>query len=260
MLISVMERGVKAKKASIKAKARVKRVTIYTPMTDRVAAALKWLERKGSARVRDDMQNRYAIHAKRSFGVSVANIRLLAREIGTDHALAIELWKTEWYEARMLTSFVADPDLVTPSQMDAWAKDFDNWALCDTLCFHLFDKTPHAFTKIKRWSKRTPEFERRAAFALLASVALHDKQAPDQPFLACLPFIASAATDDRNFVKKAVSWALRGIGKRNQTLHAAACELAEELLTSESPAARWIGRDAMKDLSKSRKPRTKKVG
>ena len=228
-------------------------------MTDRVAAALKWLERKGSARVRDDMQNRYAIHAKQSFGVSVANIRLLAREIGTDHALAIELWKTGWYEARMLTSFVADPDLVTPSQMDAWAKDFDNWALCDTLCFHLFDKTPHAFTKIKRWSKRTPEFERRAAFALLASVALHDKQAPDQPFLACLPFIASAATDDRNFVKKAVSWALRGIGKRNQTLHAAACERAEELLTSESPAARWIGRDAMKDLSKPRKPRTKKL-
>jgi 3-methyladenine DNA glycosylase AlkD len=248
----------KAKKAPVKSKAGTTRITSDAPMSDRVAAVLKWFERKGSARVRDDMQNRYAIHAKQSFGVSVANIRLLAREIGTDHALAIELWKTGWYEARMLTSFVADPELVTPSQMDAWAKDFDNWAICDTVCFHLFDKTLHAFTKIKKWSKRTPEFERRAAFALVASVALHDKKAPDQLFLACLPLIASAATDDRNFVKKAVSWALRGIGKRNETLHAAARKLAQDLMTSESSAARWIGRDAAKDLSKPRKPRKKK--
>jgi 3-methyladenine DNA glycosylase AlkD len=134
--------------------------------------------------------------------------------------------------------------------MDRWARDFDNWAICDNLCFHLFDKTPHAWQKVKAWAPRREEFVKRAAFALLAALALHDKKTPDEPFLAALPLIERAATDERNFVKKGVSWALRSIGSRNAPLHAAALELAEQLAASENTAARWIGKDAAKDLSR----------
>jgi 3-methyladenine DNA glycosylase AlkD len=150
----------------------------------------------------------------------------------------------------MLVAFVADPARVTPAQMDRWAKDFDNWAICDHVCFHLFDKTPHAWAKITQWSGRREEFVKRAAFALLASVALHDKKAPDEPFLAALPLIEREATDDRNFVKKGVSWALRGIGHRNARLHAAALGLAERLAASPDATARWVGRDAVRDLAR----------
>jgi 3-methyladenine DNA glycosylase AlkD len=133
--------------------------------------------------------------------------------------------------------------------MDRWCRDFDSWGICDALCFHLFDKTPHAWKKIAKWSDARAEFVKRASFALLASVALHDKEAPDKLFLDSLPLIERAANDGRNFVKKAVSWALRGIGKRNPALHAAAFKLSQRLTNSPDPAARWIGRDALRDLS-----------
>ena len=173
----------------------------------------------------------------------------LAKRLGRNHELAHALWETDVYEARMLTSFVADPARVTPNEMDRWCRDFDNWAICDTLCFHLFDRTPHAFAKVKQWSDKRAEFVKRAAFALLASLALHDKTTGDGPFLATLPLIERAATDERNFVKKGVSWALRGVGRRSAALHSAAVALARRLVDSPEAAARWVGRDALRELT-----------
>lgn len=193
---------------------------------------------------------RFGIEATKPLGVSVANIRVVAKELGRDHELAEALWATGWYEARMLTSFVDEPARVTPEQMERWCADFDNWGICDTLCFHLFDRTPHAWGKIRAWSGREEEFVKRAAFALLASVAGHDKKAGDAPFLASLPLIESAAGDPRNFVKKGVSWALRRIGTRSLALKDAALTLARRLAASPEASARWVGKDAIRDLTK----------
>lgn len=215
----------------------------------KVAAALAFLERRGSKRNRDGMA-RYGIVAPKVFGVSVATIRAYAKTLGRDHALAAALWKTGWYEARMLAVFVDEPAKVTPAQMDRWARDFDNWAICDTACFHLFDKTPHAYRKVTIWAARRDEFVRRAAFALLASLALHDKKAPDASFAKLLPLIERASTDGRNFVRKGVSWALRGIGHRNPRMKAAALTVARRLATSSEAAKRWVGKDAVRDLTR----------
>lgn len=215
----------------------------------RVHTALAWLKRRGSARNRQGMA-RYGIVSPKIFGVSVASVRQLAKLMGRDHALALQLWDTGWFEARMLGAFVDDPAQVTSAQMDRWAADFDNWAICDTVCLHLFDRTPHAWKKVAAWSRRRDEFVKRAAFALLAALALHDKTAPDAAFLEALPLIERAATDDRNFVKKGVSWSLRGLGHRSPTLHAAALEVAQRLAASNSRAARWVGRDVLRDLQR----------
>jgi 3-methyladenine DNA glycosylase AlkD len=217
----------------------------------RVAEALAALEALGTEEGRLGMA-RYGIVAAKVYGVSVANIRTLAKKMGRDHELADALWRTGWYEARLLAAFVDDPRLVTPAQMDRWAGDFENWADCDTLCFHLFDKTPHAFARMDAWAPDEREFVRRAAFALLASVALHDKKAEDAPFLDRLPLIKTAATDPRNFVKKGVSWALRGIGgRKSPALKAAARAMADKLAVSSDKTARWIGRDAQKAFAKA---------
>ncbi|HEX7123717.1 MAG TPA: DNA alkylation repair protein [Gemmatimonadaceae bacterium] len=216
---------------------------------ERVVEMLRWLERRGTKRNRDGMA-RYGIVAPKVFGVSVADVRQQAKRLGRDHALALALWKTGWYEARMLAAFVDEPERVTPVQMDRWARAFDNWAITDTVCFHLFDRTPHAWAKIRQWSTRREEFVKRAAFALLASVALHDKRAPDAPFVRSLVIIERAASDPRNFVKKGVSWALRSVGRHSASLRAAAIELAERLSASSEPAARWVGHDALRDLNR----------
>ena len=217
------------------------------------AQALAQLEKKGSKRGVAGMA-RYGIVAKKAFGVSVGEMRAMAKKIGRDHALADKLFRSGWQEGRMLAVLIDDPKLVTPRQMDAWAKGFENWADCDTACFHLFDKTPHAWKKIEQWSTKKNEFVKRAAFALLASVALHDKKAPDAPFVKSLKLIERAAGDDRNFVKKGVSWALRGIGHRNPKLRAAALRTAARLAKSDMPSARWIGKDAQRDLLRGRRP------
>jgi 3-methyladenine DNA glycosylase AlkD len=214
-----------------------------------VSEILAWLEKKGTKKNRDGMA-RYAIVAPKAFGVSMATMQQLAKRIGRDHDLAAALWATGWYEAQMLTAFVDEPERVTAAQMDRWAKDFDNWAVCDTLCFKLFDRTPHARRKIEQWSTRREEFVKRAAFALLASVALHDKRAPDAPFVRGLRLIERAADDERNFVKKGVSWALRSVGARNSTLHKKSLELAKRLAESSNPAARWVGKDTLRDLTR----------
>jgi 3-methyladenine DNA glycosylase AlkD len=216
-------------------------------LDDRLGAALARLEMLGK-RDRADLA-RYGITAKKAFGASVGSIRAVAKKLGRDQALAAALWKTGWYEARMLTAFVGEPAALTPVQMDRWCHDFDSWALCDTLCFHLFDRTPHAWTKVDTWSRDRGEFVRRAAFALLASLALHDKKAADELFIKRLPLIERAAADDRNFVKKGVSWALRLIGRRNVVLNEAAVVVGRRLVDAEAPAARWVGRDATKELT-----------
>jgi 3-methyladenine DNA glycosylase AlkD len=216
--------------------------------SDRVDQAVKWLERRGTKKNRDGMA-RYGIVAPKAFGVSVANIRQLGKTLGRDHDLAAALWETGWYEARMLTAFVDEPDRVTPAQMDRWARDFDNWAICDHLCFHLFDRTPHAWRKIGQWSSKRDEFVKRAAFALLASVALHDKKEADAPFVRSLRLIENAATDERNFVKKAVSWAVRSVGRRNKDLNAASVAVATRLAESPDRASRWVGKDALRELA-----------
>jgi 3-methyladenine DNA glycosylase AlkD len=213
-----------------------------------VKEALAWLERRGSRRVREDMLSRYGITAPKAYGVPVGTIQQLGKGLGRDHDLAVALWTTEWYEARMLCAFVDQPERVTSVQMDRWARDFDNWGICDTICFHLFDRTPLAWKKVGPWSRRGEEFVKRAAFALIAGLALHDKRARDPAFLRTLPLIERAAADDRNFVKKGVSWGLRVLGRRNRTLNAACLETARRLVESDQPAAQWIGRQAVKEL------------
>jgi len=214
-----------------------------------VKSVLDWLEERSTPQDRANL-TRFGITAGKAFGVSVSNIQVLAKIIGRNHALAAALWETGWYEARMLTSFVDEPSLVTPEQMDHWCRDFDNWGICDTLCFHLFDRTQHAWAKVHEWSEDPGEFVKRAAFALLASLAGHDKKSGDAPFTASLLLIERAATDDRNFVKKGVSWALRRIGGRSPALHAASVLFARRLADSTQAAPRWVGRDALRDLTR----------
>lgn len=216
--------------------------------TQRVRDILATLERRGSKKNREGMA-RYGIVSEKVFGVSVAALQQLARPLRRDHELALDLWDTGWYEARMLAAFVDDPALVRASQMDRWASDFDNWAICDTVCMHLFDRTSLAWRKVEQWSTRRGEFVKRAAFALLASLALHDKKMGDAAFLRSLPLIERGASDERNFVKKGVSWALRGVGRRSQALNEAALAVARRLADSPEPAARWVGRDATRDLT-----------
>jgi 3-methyladenine DNA glycosylase AlkD len=218
-------------------------------MDDRVREALAWLERRGTRRAREEMSTRYGIRTPRAFGVSVGNIQQLAKRLGRDHDLADALWATGWYEARMLTAWVDQPERVTAAQMDRWARDFDNWGICDTVCVHLFDRTPHAWRKVEQWSGRRDEFVKRAAFALLAGLALHDKAAGDDRFIRSLALVERAASDERNFVKKGVSWALRVIGRRNRALNAAAVATSQRLVESPDVAARWIGREALRELT-----------
>ena len=220
------------------------------------AAVLAELKKLGDARTRDELLPKYGIATKSAFGVSMAKVQALAKRIGRDHALAQALWDTGFYDARQLAAFVADPAELTSSQMDDWCRDFDNWAVVDTVCFKLFDQVaaPLAFAKVDQWSKRDgadEEFVKRAGLALLASLALHAKASPDKAFASRLPLIERAAGDERNFVKKAASWALKAVGTRSKPLKAAATEVAERLAVSPpgSPA-RWVGNDALKALRK----------
>ena len=231
------------------AKRTVKKAVKKTVAQPDAEAVLGSLEKLSNKRIRDELMPRYGIHAKKAFGIGMASIHELARKIGRNHELALALWKTGWYEARLLASFVDEPLRVTPVQMDRWCRDFDNWGVVDTICFKLFDKTPFAFAKVEEWSKRKAEFEKRAAFALLASLSVHDKKAPTEAFMRCLPLIEKAASDDRNFVKKGVSWALRTVGRRNTELNHEAVELSRRLSISTIASERWIGKAALKELT-----------
>ena len=215
-------------------------------------SVLEELKQNGSAKFKADMAARYGIVTKAEFyGTTVAKLRAMAKKIGYDHALAEQLWSTGIHDARMLACMIDDPADVTPAQMERWVKGMDNWGLVDTACFHYWDRTPHAFAKIEKWSKSKDEFVKRAAFALLASCALH-KQGTDAQFLRGLDLIEREASDPRNFVKKAANWALRAIGgKQSPKLRAAARALAKQLAESDDPTERWNGKDALPAFSRA---------
>ena len=191
---------------------------------------------------------RYAINTSGTLGVPVHVIRKLAKETGRDHALAEQLWNSGIHEARILAALVDDPAWVTARQMERWARDFDSWDVCDQACHSLFRYSPMAWRKAEQWARAKGEFVRRAGFSLMAGLAVKDQKATDEQFAALFPLIAEAASDERNMVKKAVNWALRGIGKRNRRLHQMAIAAAEEIRRQDSRAARWIAADALREL------------
>jgi len=191
---------------------------------------------------------RYGIFTDNALGVSTTKINEIAKSIGTDHALALELWDSGIHEARLVAAIIEDPALVSGEQMDRWSADFHTWDLCDQCCLKLYHRTTFAYQKCFEWSGDEREYVKRTAFALMASLALHDKKAPDEQFRQFFPAIARESVDKRNMVKKSVNWALRQIGKRNITLNGEAIVVARVLLQSDTASARWIARDALKEL------------
>lgn len=194
---------------------------------------------------------RFGIVIEKRLGVSMPDMRKTARELGRDHGLALELWRTGIGEARIVSSLIDDPEQVTEKQMEKWVKDFNSWDVCDQVCMNLFKKTPWAYQKISEWAERKEEFVKRAAFTLMACLASYDKNAPDEKFIKLFPVMKRGATDERNFVRKAVNWALRNIGKRNVKLNRAAIKFAKEIKRIDSKPARWIASDAIRELESS---------
>ena len=192
---------------------------------------------------------RYGIRPANVLGISIPHLRKLAKEIGKSHELALQLWASGIHEARILACFIDVPRSVTEAQMEEWVKDFDSWDVCDQCCGNLFDRTEFAYRKAVEWSSREEEFVKRAAFALIAWLAVHDKKVTDDAFLPFLPIIKREAVDERNFVKKAINWALRQIGKRNPQLNKAAIGISKEIQEIDSPSARWIAKDALRELT-----------
>ena len=192
---------------------------------------------------------RYGIVARKAFGVPTPVIRAMAKDIGRNHELALKLWQTEILEARAIAALIDDPHLVTEGQMERWVKDFDSWAVCDGCCSNLFDKTDFALAKARVWSRRSEEFVKRAGFVLMAALAVHAKDLPDSVFISFLPTIVRESEDERNFVRKAVNWALRQIGKRNIVLHRKAVTTARQIGRLPSSTARWIAADALRELT-----------
>ncbi len=191
---------------------------------------------------------RFGIASDTALGISVWDMRKYAKKIAKDHELALALWKLDIHEAKVLAPMIDEPDKVTEKQMDSWVNDFYSWDICDLACSNLLDKTPFYKKKIREYVKSDEEFVKRAGFVLMAAASVHDSKAPDKQFLSYLPIIKKHSTDGRNFVRKAVNWALRQIGKRNARLHKAALKLAKELKKSDDKTARWIGSDAAREL------------
>src|ERR1700761_42765 len=193
---------------------------------------------------------RFGIANEKALGIAVPKLRTLAKTIKKDHQLALQLWDTEIHEARILASLVADPQLVTPQMMDSWVNDFASWDVCDKACGNMFDRTPFVIEKANEYSLSEREFVKRAGFVLMAEYAMHNKKAPDEEFINFMPIIEREARDDRNFVKKAVNWSLRQIGKRNALLKDIAIQTAERIALQESKSAKWIAADALRELRK----------
>ena len=192
---------------------------------------------------------RYGINTKTAYGVSIPDLRKIAKNSGKSHALARELWQSGIHEARILASMIDEPAIVTAGQMDSWAKDFDSWDLCDQCCNNLFYKTPFAYQKAFEWSSGSSEFVKRAGFVMIAALSVHDKKAGDDKFEKFLPVIKRESADERIYVKKAVNWALRQIGKRNMSLNKKAMDTANEILKINSKTAKWIASDAIRELT-----------
>jgi 3-methyladenine DNA glycosylase AlkD len=192
---------------------------------------------------------RFGINPKNTYGVSIPTLRSMAKEIRGNHVLAQLLWASGVHEAHILACMIDDARLVTEEQLENWVRDFDSWDVCDQCCSNLFDKTELAHKKAVEWSRRNEEFVKRAGFVLMATLAVHDKKAKDEEFLKFLPIIKKESIDNRNYVKKAVNWALRQIGKRNQPLNKAAIQTIKEIQKTDSSSARWIASDAIRELS-----------
>lgn len=214
-----------------------------------MSVVLAWLEKTGSRKAAKGLE-RYGLPSENAYGISVGTLQKYAKTIGTDHELALKLWKTGSLDARILASFLGDPGQLTLAQMNAWCRDFDNWGTTDTACFKLFDRSALGWKVIPTWVKEKGEFQKRAGFVLMACLAHHDKSAKDAAFMKFLPMIEKGASDDRNFVKKGVSWALRGIGHRSAALHAAAMKTATKLSKSDDGTERWVGKDALRDITR----------
>lgn len=191
---------------------------------------------------------RFAIETEGRLGISIYDLRRIAKSIPPSHALALDLWKTGIQEARLLASMIDVPSEATEAQLELWAADFNSWDICDQVCDNLFQRTSFSWKKIAEWHTREEEFVKRAAYALIACKAWHDKTAADEQFIALFPIIKAGADDPRNFVKKAVNWAIRNIGKRNLALNKAAIAFSEELLLTDDKTAHWIARDALKEM------------
>ena len=192
---------------------------------------------------------RYGINPNNNLGISIYKLRPLAKKIGKNHELSIKLWNSGIHDARLLAVFIEDPTQVTDEQMDLWAQDLDSWDICDQACTSLFDLTPHAWKKVFEWSKRKEEFVKRVAFSIIAGLAVHDKKASDLKFEEFFTIIKRESTDERNYVKKAVNWALRNIGKRNLVLNKKAICIAKEIKNIDSKSAKWIANDAIRELT-----------
>ena len=219
------------------------------------------LEKLKSKSRKDQLEGmaRYGIKIDKRLGVSIPEIRKIAKDFGKHHETALDLWNTGFDDAKITAAMIDEPEKVTENQMDEWVKEIDSWDVCDQICMNLFDKTPYAWKKIIDWSKRDEEFVKRTAFSLLACLAWHDKKADDNKFIEYFPIIKRNSTDERNYVKKAVSWSLRHIGKRNLNLHKKALKLANEIKQIDSKTAKWIGSDAIKDLNSDATKRRLKI-
>jgi 3-methyladenine DNA glycosylase AlkD len=215
---------------------------------DRVDEILAALEAAADPTTRDQMGPRYGIHTDLALGVAMRDIKAVAKPYRTDHPLALTLWDTGVYEARIVASLVGDPDQLTADQMEAWCHDFDNWAVVDTTCFNLFDRSEHAWNKVQEWAGRDDEMVKRAGFALLWSLANHAKSATDEQFQPGLALIEARAGDGRHLVDKAIGMALRAIGKRRPGLRDQAFAVAGRLASSDEPAVRRIGKEALREL------------
>lgn len=215
-----------------------------TKLKDEVLGRLKEL---GNERNREGM-SRFGITTDKAFGISVVVLRKIAKAYNKQHELALELWESGYHEARLMAIFIADPAKNNEALMESWIKDFNSWDICDQACMNLFDKHELAFQKAVEWSKREPEFEKRAGFAMMASIALHRKKEADKSFAPFFKAIIAQSDDNRNFVKKAINWALRQIGKRNLILRQEAIDVANKLIELDTPASRWIAKDAIREL------------
>lgn len=212
-------------------------------------SVMSWITKTGSPKTRSGMA-RYGLPTANAAGIPVGVMRAEAKRIGPNHDLALALWKTGSYEAQLMAAMLGEPERLTVAQMNAWCRDFDNWGTVDTACFTLFDRSPLGWKVVGPWCKQKGEFQKRAGFVMMACLAAHDKTAQDAAFLKFLPLIERGAADDRNFVKKGVSWALRHLGHRSVALHAAALRTATKLSKSDNATERWVGKDALRDITR----------
>lgn len=213
-----------------------------------VATILAEFEKHRNAKNIEGMA-RFGINASHAFGIKLPVLRAIAKPYRKNHTLALELWQTGYHEARLMAIFIDDPKLLTVKQMESWIKDFNSWDIVDQACSHLFSKHPEAYDKVKEWAQLEPEYERRTAFSLIAMLAVHDKKAPNEKFLALFPIIEQYAFDNRNFVRKAVNWALRQIGKRHAILNLAAIACAKRIKEQNNKSGNWIANDALRELT-----------